>query len=374
MRATRLLAAAGALAAAALTAHTAVNVTRLRRPERPETSVPETISVLLPARDEESRITGTVVSVLEQRGVDDLELVVLDDASTDRTSTVVTAAAAGDPRLTLVQGTEEPPPGWLGKPWACARLAGHARGTVLVFVDADVTLTPDAIASAVNTMRGNGFDLISPYPRQEAHGLVPRLVQPLLEWSWLTTLPLGVAERSRRPSLSAANGQFLVVDAAAYRRIGGHAAVRGQVLEDIALMRAMKAAGRRATVIDGSPIASCRMYESAGELYHGYTKSLWAAFGSGPGATAVMALLVGTYVLPPVLALVTRDRATRLLGATAYGAAVVGRVMVARRTRQRVWPDVMAHPASVASLAALTAASFARHARGDLTWKGRAVA
>lgn len=373
MRVTRLLAAAGALAAAGLTAHTAVNVTRLRRPDRTEQPLREPVSVLVPARDEESRVSGTVVSVLAQRGVDDLELVVLDDASSDRTSAVVTAAAAGDPRLVLLQGTEEPPAGWLGKPWACARLADHARGSVLVFVDADVSLAPDAISSAVRTLRGNDFDLVSPYPRQEAHGLVPRLMQPLLEWSWLTTLPLGLAERSRRPSLSAANGQFLVVDAVAYRRIGGHAAVRGEVLEDIALMRAVKAAGRRATVIDGSPIASCRMYDSATELYHGYTKSLWAAFGSGPGATAVMALLVGTYVLPPVLAVLTRDRATRVLGATAYGAAVVGRVLVARRTRQRVWPDVLAHPLSVGALAGLTAASFVRHRRGDLTWKGRAV-
>ncbi len=132
-----------------------------------------------------------------------------------------------------------------------------------------------------------------------------RLVQPLLQWSWLTTLPLRLAERSPRASLAAANGQFLVVDAQAYRSSGGHSAgsVRGAVLDDMALLRAVKASGGKGGVVDGTRLAVCRMYGDWAELRDGYTKSLWSAFGSKAGAGAVVAGLGMIYVVPPVAAL-----------------------------------------------------------------------
>ena len=117
-----------------------------------------------------------------------------------------------------------------------------------------------------------GFDLVSPYPRIVAVGAGERLVQPLLQWSWLTFLPLRAMERSRRPALAAAGGQFLVVTRAGYERAGGHAAVRDRVLEDIELARAVKRSGGRVALADGSRIASCRMYESWRDLASGYTK------------------------------------------------------------------------------------------------------
>ncbi|WP_345714047.1 glycosyltransferase, partial [Kineococcus glutinatus] len=177
------------------------------------------------------------------------------------------------------------------KAHACAQLAAAARGDVLVLVDADVTLAPHAVAAAVDLLCRSGLDLVSPYPRQVAATAAERLVQPLLQWSWLTTLPLRTAETSRRPSLSAANGQFLVVDAAALRRAGGFAAVRSAVLDDVALVRAVKAAGGRGGVADGTALATCRMYEGWAALREGYAKSLWSAFGPPPAAAAVAAAL-----------------------------------------------------------------------------------
>ena len=114
--------------------------------------------------------------------------------------------------------------------------------------------------------------------------LAERLVQPLVPWLWATTLPLRLAERSPRPSLAAANGQFLVLTRA--RRTSGpagHAAVRGEVLEDIALLRAVKRSGGRGGPIDGSRLAACRMYDGWPALRDGYAKSLWAAVGGSPG-------------------------------------------------------------------------------------------
>jgi hypothetical protein len=364
----RLAGTVGTIAALALTAHTAFNIRRLRRPpDRPD-PVRERVSVLVPARDEAHRITPTITSLLGQTHLPDLEILVLDDGSTDGTADVVRTVAAGDPRLRVLTGPP-PPPGWLGKPHACHGLAEQATGTVLCFTDADVVLAPHAVAGAVTLLRDTGLDLVSPYPRQLADGLGPRLVQPLIEWSWLTTLPLGIAERSLRPSLSAATGQFLVVDAAAYARAGGHTAVAGEVLDDVALLRAVKRSGGHGVPVDGSAVATCRMYDSWDEVRAGYTKSLWSAFGSPAGAAAVAGGLVLVYLTPPLAAVLAGSR----VGWLGYAAGVLGRVLVARTTGQPVWPDVLAHPAAIAVFASLTAASLRGRRRGSLTWKGRPV-
>jgi hypothetical protein len=193
-------------------------------------------------------------------------------------------------------------------------------------------------------------------------------VQPLLPWSWLTTLPLRAAERSPRPSLSAANGQLLAVDADAYARAGGHVAVRREMLEDVALLRAVKRAGGRGTVADGTHLATCRMYDGWGALRDGYAKSLWSAFGSPAGAVAVVGGLSLAYLLPAVQAL--RGSRVGLLG---YAAGVAGRVVVGRRVGSRVVPDAFAHPASVAAFAWLVATSLWRRSRGTIVVSGRPI-
>jgi hypothetical protein len=258
------------------------------------------------------------------------------------------------------------PPGWLGKPYACQQLADAAdpASDVLVFLDADVRLGPGAIPATVGLLAD--LDLVSPYPRQLAVSPAERLVQPLLQWSWLTFLPLRLAERSGRESLSAANGQLLAVRRAAYDRAGGHAAVRAEVVEDVALLRAVKRAGGRGGVADGTALADCRMYGGWPALRDGYTKSLWSAFGSPAGAVAVAGLLGLAYLVPPLAAL-----AGSRIGLAGYAAGVTGRVVTARRTGGRTWPDALAHPVSVALFTGLTARSLRHHRAGKLSWKGR---
>jgi hypothetical protein len=348
----RLLAAG----AAGLAVHAAVNARLLRVPTQQCTGA--RVSVLLPLRDEAARVTPCLSALLAQTGVD-LEVVVLDDGSTDGTADVVATVAAGDPRVRLLHGRALPP-GWLGKPHACQQLADAAAPTsdVLVFVDADVVLAPHAVAATVALMESTGLDLLSPYPRQEAPGAT-RLVQPLLQWSWLTFLPLRLAERSPRPSLSAANGQLLAVRRDAYDRAGGHAAVRSEVVEDVALLRALKRTGGTGGVCDGTDLATTRMYDSWRELVEGYSKSLWTL------PLPTVALLAALYVLPPLAAL----RGSRA-GVVGYAAGVAGRVVAARRTGGST-VDALAHPVSVAAFAALAVRSRVLHRRGELTWKGR---
>ena len=349
---------------AALTGHTVVNAALLRRPPRGATTH-RRVAVLLPLRDEAGRVTPCLTALLGQRGVPHLDIVVLDDNSTDGTADVV-RAVAGD-RVRLLTGAPLPP-GWLGKPHACRQLADAAGDAeVLVFVDADVVLEPDAVAGAVTALEG--LTLLSPYPRIVGAG---RLVQPLLQWSWLTFLPLRAMERSARPSLAAAGGQWLVADRQGYERAGGHAAVRDDVLEDIGLARAVKRAGGRIALADGSALATCRMYDSWPALVEGYSKSMWASFGSPAGATAVVGVLGLLYTAPPLL-LLTGSAGPAALGLGAYLLGVAGRVVAARATGGRAWPDALAHPASVAAFGWLVARSFRLRRRGALVWRGRPV-
>jgi cellulose synthase/poly-beta-1,6-N-acetylglucosamine synthase-like glycosyltransferase len=367
--------AVGSGLAAALAGHTALNALLVRRAipgDRPDL-MPK-VSVLIPARNEATRIGPTLRSVLQSDSEEVSEVLVLDDHSTDATVAVIEAVSAGDSRLQVLSGRELPE-GWLGKPWACDQLGRAASGDVLVFIDADVELLPGAIRSSIALLRRHDLSLVSPYPRQQAVTVGERVVQPLLQWLWLSFLPLRFAERPKPESMAAANGQIMVFDAQAWNGIGGHGAVKADVIEDVGMARAIKRAGLRAAIADGSQVASCRMYETWSALQEGYSKSLWSALPSRPAAQAVGATLALTYVVPPLAAvagLATSNRAMTRIGLGGYFAGVVGRVISARTTGGSV-ADATAHPVSVAALLWLGRRSWRLRTSGALSWKGRSL-
>nr|WP_239523479.1 glycosyltransferase family A protein [Geodermatophilus normandii] len=348
--------------------HAAANAVLLRRPPTDPPEVTGPVTVVLPVRDEEAQVGGCLAALLASTGVPDLRVVVVDDGSTDGTAAVV--RAVGDARVRLV--TAPPPPaGWLGKPHACWVGAQTMRDDgYLVFLDADVRVAPRAVACAVALLDAHGLDLVSPWPRPVAGTLAERLVQPLSPWLWMTTLPLRLAERSPRPSLTAANGQFLALTRRGYLRARGHAAVRDEVVEDVALARAVKRSGGRAGPAGGAALAECRMYDGWTAMREGYGKSLWASVGGSPAASvAAAAVLTAVGVVPPLAAL----RGSRA-GLAGWAAGVAGRAVSAAATGGRVWPDALAHPASLLALDLLLAGSVAGRRRGTLTWRGRALA
>jgi glycosyltransferase involved in cell wall biosynthesis len=321
-----------------LTLHTAVNALLLRR-TRPQ-RLTRPVSVVLPVRDEATQVGGCLRALLADPDL--AEVVVVDDGSADGTAQVVRSFV--DPRVRLV--TAPPvPPGWLGKSHACWLGAREARHDVLVFVDADVTVHPGGLGGAVAALEH--LDLACPYPRQHAPGATG-LVQPLLQWSILTFLPLRLAERGPA-ALSAGNGQVLIVTRAAYERAGTHRAVATDPVEDVALVRAVKATGGRAGVVDGTRLATTTMYADLGAAADGYAKVLSATPPVVPLLLAVLYLRRGAYLL-----------------------GVAGRLISAARTGGSI-RAAWAHPLSVLLWCCLDVRARVLRRRGRLRWKDRVL-
>ncbi|WP_067655830.1 glycosyltransferase [Nocardia harenae] len=374
----RAAARAGAALAGLSALLAGYNLLTVRRLPPPGAAVLEPVTVCIPARDEVTLLPRLVTDLRAQTGVPRLRVLILDDASTDGTEEAARRAAKGDPRITVLRSDREPPPGWTGKAAACARLAELADTPVLVFLDADVRLAPGAIAAAVTALRADGLGLLSPWPHQLAGSCYEALLQPLLVWSWASTLPVRFAERGLRTSTALGCGQFLVMDAAAYRAAGGHEVVAASATEDIDLARALRRAGHRTAVAAAGPHARTRMYRDAAALDAGYTRWLWSAYGGSPAAAlAVGALTTLTYTVPPLAALVGRG-SLRRTGAIGYAAAVTGRLLARTLdTGTRPHPtdilSALAHPLAVTAYLRLTLRSHRARARNELSWKNRAT-
>lgn len=346
-----------------LTLNTVFNKFFLIRPKPSQISTK--VAILIPARNEEKTITAAVYSALNQTQLDDFVVVVLNDASTDATREKLLQFS--DSRLTIINGEAEVPRGWLGKNWACHRLSESVNADFYVFIDSDVTLEPTAVSSAITTLMHNQLDLVSPYPKQVAPILLARLVQPLLQWSWLTTVPLRATRSTKRPSLAVANGQFLVCRADSYQSSGGHQAVKGEVLDDIELLRAFYRNGFTGCVIDGSDIATCQMYESNQALISGYSKSLWKAFGGPIGSFFVNLLFLFVYLYPLTGFFIGQE----LLATLGLVFGITGRLISAHTSKGRLLPDSLFHPVSIIMFVFLNLVSWWRHLTGTNTWKSR---
>ena len=350
----------------ALALHSIINGLLLRRPGNREI-VSEKVAILIPARNESENIGECLATVLDQKNLTNFSVYVLDDSSTDDTNRIVHEIARENSRLTLIHG-KELPEGWTGKNFACWQLASAAESSdYLVFIDADVRLRSDAIVKSINALRKYRWKFISPYPRQIARTWSEWLIQPLLQWRWITTLPLRLAERSLRPELTAANGQFLIFESEAYFTAGGHKAIHEEVLDDIYLARQMKRHGFHGNVIDGSAIAECRMYRSWRELRNGYTKSLWSAFGSIPGAMLVIIFLVALYIFPLLIAIQGMSWGISLLLF-----ALISRLMSAIRSQSSI-TSALFHPLAAAVLCYLICRSWWLKRKNRLEWKSRTL-
>jgi chlorobactene glucosyltransferase len=335
------------------------------------------VSVVVPARNEERGVEAGVRSHLEQDYPRDaLEVVVVDDRSTDRTPEILSRLAAEYPSLAVVRGVE-PPAGWLGKPHALAQGIAHAKGEVLFLADADVRYDPPALREAVALLDARRLDLLALFPRMEMEGFWENVLLPYLPVSFFFG-PGAVVNSDLQRRWAVGAGAGMLVRRAAYVRVGGHEAIRSSVVDDLHLAIRVRRSGGRCLLARADDRASLRMYRGYREVRDGFTKNIAFTF---EGVTGVLlgiatALSIAACVAPPVVL------AAKLLGAPvpardvalagyAAGGLVAARLWLAAALRYPAWP-ALTHPLMALAWAEIIVRSLVRRfLRRELEWRGR---
>jgi chlorobactene glucosyltransferase len=259
---------------------------------------PPLVSVIVPARNEAHNIERCVRSLLNSKWPS-LEVIVVDDRSEDATGPLVRALAEADVRVRVIDGAPVPE-GWFGKQWACAQGASAARGSTLVFTDADTAHAPTLITRSMHAMHARALDFLTVGGFQELGSFWERVVMPQVFYMIATRYGgAGTVNRARRSRDKIANGQYLCFTRACYDAIGGHASVRGKAAEDLALAQLVHARGMRGELVIGAHELSTRMYTSLAEVVNGWTKNIVTA-----GADTLPAGVVPRLLLPVLLLVV----------------------------------------------------------------------
>ncbi|MEM9753598.1 MAG: glycosyltransferase family 2 protein [Planctomycetota bacterium] len=376
----------GALVLAALpAAMVAVNLARFRKLPascEPNKARAAGLSVLIPARNEQDAIGPCLEAVLhaaEGLAHDRLELIVLDDHSDDETAEIVRRFGETDPRVKLIAG-EPLPAGHNGKQHACWQLAQAATQDVLTWIDADVRLQPGALSRLLTEADRNPARLLSGFPKQRTDGLMEKLIIPQIQAVLLGYLPIARMRKSVSPGFGAGCGQWFAAHREPYFEVGGHGAIVRDIHDGIALPRTFRRGGHLTDIFDASDTASCKMYETAGEVWNGFAKNATAGMAA-PGAIGIWtSLLLGGWVLPWLM-----------LGLYAVGVwqpahggfagewvawvpalfAAGTTVALGVRFRQGVAATLL-RPAGIAALVAIQWHALWRKLRGTpATWRGR---
>ena len=270
-----------------------LNLRSLKVPRR-DSKIPGSaplVSILVPARDEEANIAVCLES-LQKQDYPNFEILVLDDNSVDDTAGIVERIAARDNRVQLIRG-EPLPEDWAGKPFACHQLAERARGSWLLFVDADTTHAPYMLRGLLALAIKLKTTMLSGFPRQLANSLPQKVAIPVLYFVVLSWVPLWWLHRSRQPRPSVAIGQLLFFPREGYWRMGGHRAVKSRILEDVWLGIETTRCGGRHIAVDLSPVVSCNMYRSVGAMWEGFIKWLYSV--AAMSRLALFGMLIAGY-------------------------------------------------------------------------------
>jgi len=287
------------------------------------------ISVCIPARNEEDSLPRCLGNVLAQN-YESFDVWVLNDHSTDNTRGIAESFRANYSNVTVINGKEKPDD-WLGKPWACHQLSQHAKGELLLFLDADTWLEPDALAKMASAFQNEKLDALTVWPQQLFGTTAERIILPLIYYVLVSLLPAGLIRFSPtigsqklrekiRISLSAACGQCFAFTRKAYLKIGGHASVKNNVVEDVELAKQLRREDLRLHMYNGINFISCRMYNNHREIWQGLRKNFFAGFKYNFLVFVAAAILhIVVFLLPPfvfIYSIITANyRLTLLSGA-----------------------------------------------------------
>ena len=343
----------------------AANVVAWPRLRASECVTPRAVSVLVPARDEEANIAACLDRVLQQ-GQTVGEVLVYDDHSTDGTARIVREAAARDARVRLIEARPLPP-GWCGKPFACAQLATQASGEWLLFIDADARLAEGAANALVATALERKITFLSAWPRLVMESFWERALMPLLNFVVFTLFPAPLSLKRDDGSLGLAHGACILAHRETYFRTGGHAQVRAEIFEDTQLAKRWRASGERGLCLDGQRLVSVRMYLSLAEIWRGFQKNFYPAFRRQASFWAFVVWHATLLIAPLVLF----ASGHALLAATAAVAVPITRLLLALRFNHPVWSALL-HPLAALVMIAIGLSSWRRcHSGKGVEWKGR---
>ena len=349
------------------------NVHLVRRPRarRWRTDAP-TISVLVPARNEEQTI-GECLGALLAQDYPNLEIVVLDDGSTDGTRAAL--AAIDDRRVRVMTGTPLPY-GWTGKNWACHQLATAARGDVLCFVDADTLLEPETISRAAGEISDGKLGLVSMLLHSETGTVAEGVLMPCVNYALLAFLPAKLIERPGADDIAVALGPFIMVTREAYDAAGGHAGEPAHIVDDMRLARSVKAAGYPVALRNGSGLVSTRWYTGFREIWDGFSKNAYGGVGYRPSVVFGALFVIVPVLVFPFLALGAGVWTGGALALPAFQVSLIlsTRTITSRAGKDPLW-SVPFHPVMVSVWAGTLARSalLARSGR-EVEWKGRQYA
>lgn len=341
--------------------------------DRKAASEDNCVTVLIPARNEQAGIAQCIESVLASRW-SPLEVIVMDDSSTDRTLEICQELAQRDARLKVLKGRELPM-GWNGKQRACWQMALAASGDWLLFIDADVRLNEDAIARLVHAAQSGEIDLLSGFPRQLTGTLLEKFLIPLMHFLLLGYLPLNRMRASERPEYAAGCGQLFFARRTAYMTCEGHKAICNSRHDGIKLPRAFRKQHFKTDVFDATDLAICRMYHSAWQVVRGLLKNATEGIAHPKTIWIFTILLTGAAILPLVSLAVgwylQWDNWILIELGIATFLSYLPRVIAAIRFRQS-WLGVLFHPLAVLLFLCLQWFALVTSLCGiQFAWRGR---
>jgi glycosyltransferase involved in cell wall biosynthesis len=322
------------------------------------------VSVIIPARNEEASLAACLESLASQQGID-FEIIVVDDHSTDRTHEIATSFSG---RRVRVIEAPELPAGWTGKNNAVVAGERVARGRWLLFTDADTVHVPGSLERALTEARDHKADMLSYSPEQIA----------VTFWE-MAAMPVIFAELARQYSpskvsdpnstIAAANGQYILISREAYDAVGGHTAIAGEILEDVALARAVKRSGRRIFFRYAADAVRTRMYRNFAQLREGWTKNLELLFPN-PSQLAVKTLMLWVIPWAAVLLAAVNWR-SRLFWNVIGGFAFAANTARCRKANFDLTMEFLGATFGMPMFAYLLLRSKRAYAKGNISWKGR---
>ncbi|MBU2649488.1 MAG: glycosyltransferase family 2 protein [Bacteroidetes bacterium] len=323
------------------------------------------ISVLIPARNEEKNLP-VLLETLKQQNYKNLEILVYDDQSTDSTPEIVKKFLLNDPRIRLISGAN-PSHGWIGKNFACHNLAKEANGVCFLFLDADVVTAPSLISSSIEYLCRNKLALLSIFPDQIMKSPGEKATVPYMHWILLTLLPLISVRKTKNKNLSAANGQFMMFEAATYRQFQFHEMVKRNPVEDIQIMKIMKSMKLKVATLLGNRLISCRMYGGWHDALEGFSKNVADFFGS-QYFWMVLYMLITTLGIPLVA-----FAWNMWLGLLYLLTILLMRIAVSLSAHQSIAVNLIYAIPQHISFIAMCILSVRNRIRGSIIWKDRKI-